>query len=108
MPALQHSPGICQWLQPQRFDGFFSEAPAEQKGPTSAMSVLRAPWDHGTDHDLPGLCKQGVFPMALRPPSARCEGLLNPGLLLGASWLCLLWLRELSGVPGLFQNVLGV
>ena len=70
------------------------------------MSVLRAPWEHGADHDPPGLCKQGVFPMALRPPSARCEGLLNPGLLSGASWLCLLWLRELSGVPGLFQNML--
>lgn len=87
---------------------FSPEAPAEDKGPTSVMSVPRVPQDCGTDPDLPGVCKQGVFPVAPRPLSAPCERLLDPGPLLGASWLCLLGLRDLSGVPGLFQNVLGI
>ena len=87
VPALQHSPGICQWFQPQQFDGFFPEAPAEEKGPASIMSVPRVPQECGTNHDLPGVCKQGVFPMAPRPPSAPCERPLNPGPLLGISVL---------------------
>lgn len=89
MPALQHSPGIRQWFQPQRFDGFYAEAPAEEKGPTSAMSVPRVPQECGTDRALPGVCKQGVFPMVPRPLSARCERLLNPEAPIVGSFMAL-------------------